>query len=72
MSLETYGMDPIHYYDLPDLFCDAILKYTGVDLELITDPDMHQMARKNMRGGISNISYQYASSNHPSMDTYKG
>ena len=65
-------MDPIHYYSLPGLFCDAILKFTGVELELITDPDMHQMVGKSMRGGISNISHRYATSNHPSMDTYKG
>ena len=29
---------------------DAMLKYTGVDLELITDPDMHQMAGKSTHG----------------------
>ena len=29
MSLETYGLDPIHYYSLPDLSLDAMLKYTG-------------------------------------------
>ena len=40
-----------------------MLKYTGVELELITDPDMHQMVDESMRGGISNIS-------HPSMDAY--
>ena len=43
MSLETYGLDPIHYYSSPGLSWDAMIKYTGVELELITDPDMHQM-----------------------------
>ena len=70
MSLETYGLDPIHYYSLPDLSWDAMLKYTGVELELITDPDMHLMTEKSMRGGISNICHRHATSNHPSMDTY--
>ena len=50
---------------------DAMLKYTGVELELITDLDMHQMVEKSMRG-ISNIYHQYATLNHPSMDTYNG
>ena len=45
-------------------------KYTGVELELITDPDMHQMVEKSMCGGISNINHHYATSNHPSMDAY--
>ena len=47
-----------------------MLKYTGVELDLITDTDMYHMAEKGMRGGISNTSHQYATSNHPSMDTY--
>ena len=47
-----------------------MLKYTGVELELIIDPDMYQMVGKSMRGVISNICHQYATSNHPSMDTY--
>ena len=49
MSLETCVLDPIHYYSLPGLSWDASLKYTGVELELITDPDMHQVMEKNMR-----------------------
>ena len=70
MSLETYGLDPIHYYSLPGISWDAMLNYRAVELELITYPDMHQMVEKSMRGGISNIYLQHATSNHPSMDTY--
>ena len=53
MSLETYGLDPIHYYSSPGLSWDAMIKYTDVDLELITDPGMHQMVENGMRGSIS-------------------
>ena len=70
MSLETYSLDPIHYYSLPGLSWDAMLKYTGVVLELITDPDMHQMVGKSMRGGFSNICHRYATSYNRNMDTY--
>ena len=28
ISLETFGLDPIHFYSLPGLFWDAMLKYT--------------------------------------------
>ena len=72
MSLETYGLDPIRYYSLPGLSWDAMIRYTGVELELITDPDTHQMVEKSMRGVISNICHRYATSNHSSMDTYNG
>ena len=30
-----------------------MLKYTGVELDLITDPDMHQMVEKSMRGLVT-------------------
>ena len=32
MVLETYGLDPVHYYSLPGLSWDAMLKYTGIYL----------------------------------------
>ena len=47
-----------------------MLKFTDVELDLITDTDMYQMVEKGMRGGISNISHRYATANHPNMTTY--
>ena len=70
ISLETYRLDPIHYYRLPGLSWNAMLKYTSVELELITDPDMHLTVEKSMREGISNICHRHATSNNPSMHTY--
>ena len=70
MLLETYGLDLIYYYSLPGLSWDAMLNYTGVELELITDTDMHLMVEKCTSGGISNICCRHDTSSHPSMDTY--
>ena len=70
MAHETFGLDPIHYYSLPGLSWDAMLKYTNVELELITDTDMYQMVEKGMRGGISNISHRYAVANNSKMSTF--
>ena len=36
----TYSLDPLHYFTAPGLAFDAILKCTGVQLELFTDADM--------------------------------
>ena len=49
---------------------NAMLKYTGVELKFITDPDMQQTVEKSMRGCIINICHRNATSNHPNMDTY--
>lgn len=37
--LKLYGLDPAHYYTLPGLSWDAMLKYTRIRIELISDID---------------------------------
>ena len=38
---KQYGLDPAHYYTSPGLSWDVLLKKTGVELELLTNFDMH-------------------------------
>ena len=38
---KQYGLDPARYYTSPGLSWDALLKKTGVQLEKLTDVDMH-------------------------------
>ena len=40
LCLEQYGLDPAHYFTSPGLSWDALLKKTGVNLELFTDLEM--------------------------------
>ena len=54
--METYQHDPAHYYTSPGLSWDVLLKHSGVELELLTDYDMHLFVEKGMRGGISMVS----------------
>ena len=56
MPQETFALDPLHYYSLPGLSWDAMLKYTYVKFDLITDTDMYQMVEKGMRRDI----YEFA------------
>ena len=56
VCLEKYGLDPAHYYSSPGLSWDALLKKTGVELELMTDLNMHLFIERGMRGGMSMVS----------------
>ena len=63
-------LDPVHYYTSPGLSWDALLKKTGVELELLTDYDQHLFVEKGMRGGISMVSKRHAKANNPLVDGY--
>ena len=56
----NYKLDPCHYFSSPGLAWDAMLKKTGVTLELITDIDMHQFIEKGIRGGVSYIAERHS------------
>ena len=40
--LKYYSLDPSHYFSSPGLSWNAMLKVTGIKLELISDTDMHE------------------------------
>ena len=70
MCLRQYGLDPAHYYTSPGLSWDALLKKTGVELDLLTDYDLHLFIERGMRGGISMVSKRHAKANNPLVDGY--
>ena len=63
--LEYYKLDPCHYFTSPGLAWDAMLKMTGVKLDLIHDVDQYLMIEKGLRGGISYISKRHSQANNP-------
>ena len=65
--LKHYGLDPCYYFSDPGLAWDAMLKMTGIELELINDIDMSHMIQSGMRGGISYISTRYSKANNKYM-----
>ena len=67
ICLEYYELDPAHYFTTPNFAWDAMLKVTGVQLELLQDYDMHLMVEQGLRGGIAMISHRHAEANNPYM-----
>jgi hypothetical protein len=72
LMLENYELDPAHYMTAPGMSWDALLKHTGIELELLTDLDMHLFVEKGIRGGICQASHRAAVANNPRVEATGG
>ena len=70
ICLDYYELDPCHYFSSPGLSWDAMLKMTAIELELISDIDMHLFIEQGMRGSISCIAKRYSKGNNKHMECY--
>ncbi|KAL9980669.1 hypothetical protein ACROYT_G009282 [Oculina patagonica] len=70
ICLEQYGLDPANYYTSPGLSWDALLKKTRVELELLTEFEMHLFIERGLRRGISMVSKRYAIANNPYVEGF--
>ena len=67
VCIDNYGLDPAHFYTAPGLAWKACLKKTGINLELLQDPDMLLMFERGIRGGITQSVHRWAIVNNPYM-----
>ena len=67
---KNYELDPAHFFTVPGMAWDAMLKMTGIKLELLEDVDMLLMIEKGIRGGISNAFKRYAKANNKFMKDF--
>ena len=67
---KAYGLEALHYYTSPGLAWDAMLKYTSIELDLISDQEMYLMIEKGIRGGVSTITKRHSLANHKYLDNY--
>ena len=65
-SVHSHNLDPAYYFSLPGFSKDAMLKMTGIILELIKDIDIYLMVENGLRGGVSYIAYRYLKPNNKS------
>ena len=70
--LDYYELDPCHYFSSSGLSWDAMLKMTEVELELISDIEMHLFMEKGIRGGVSYIAKRHNKANNKYMKDYDG
>ena len=69
---KNYELDPAHFFTIPGMAWDAMLKMTGIKLELFGEGqiDMLLMIEKGIRGGISNAFKRYAKANNKFMKNF--
>ena len=53
VCMQDYGLDPVYCYTLPNFAFDAMLKLTGVEIDLVYDQDMYEMIETGLRGGMT-------------------
>ena len=70
VAMQTYGLDPAHYYTAPGLAWDSMLRITDVELDTLADPNLYLMIESGLRGGVSMISKRHAEANNPYIDGY--
>jgi hypothetical protein len=70
-SMDNYNLDVCHFISLPSYSWSCALYKTGVELQLLQDPDMYLMVEKGIRGGVSQISLRHAVANNPRVPNYK-
>lgn len=67
LCIDNYGLDCAHYFSLPGFTFDAMLKYTKVELELLSNYDMYMFIERGIRGGTTTCSKRHACANNKYM-----
>ena len=67
MCLSYYGLDPVYYYTLPNFAIDAMLKLTGIEIDLVYDQEMYEMIEAGLRGGMTQTTCKKVEANNKYM-----
>ncbi len=68
--MQKHNLDCLYYPTLPSLAWSVALKYTGIELDLITDEEQYLMIENSIRGGLSTISNRYSKANNPLLEDF--
>ena len=71
VCINSFELDPAYYLSTPGYSWDAMLRFTDVNLKLISDIEKYQFFESTIRGGISMICRGYAEANNKFLKSYK-
>ena len=67
MCLSYYDLDPVFYYTLPNFAFDAMLKLTGIEIDLVYNQEMYEMIEAGLRGGMTQTTCKKVEANNKYM-----
>ena len=70
LCLSIYQLDPVHFSTAPGLSWQACLKYTGIQLDILTDISMNLFIDAAMMGGFSGVITQHSTANNPHLENW--
>ncbi|XP_075162781.1 uncharacterized protein LOC142235412 [Haematobia irritans] len=72
MCIDIHELDPCHYFTVPGLSWEAMLKLVTrtTELHLLLDKEMHNFCMRGIRGGIVQCSKRYVRANNKYMKDY--
>jgi len=59
-----YSLDPAHFFTTPGLSWEAMLKFTKIEFDLVTDIDQYKFIQSGIRGGLVQCTCRYAKANN--------
>ena len=68
--MNLFNLDPSYYISVPHYFQDTMLKVTGEEIPLLTDPDMHLLFEDGKRGGVAMAMKRRMVANNKYMKSY--
>lgn len=71
LAIEQLELDPVYHFSAPHYSWQAMLRKTGVELDLITNVDqLNMVTGSSLRGGICSAVLRYSKANMPGMTQY--
>ncbi|XP_052855203.1 uncharacterized protein LOC128263964 [Drosophila gunungcola] len=67
---QIYKLDPVNYVTAPSISWDAMLKFTNVQLELISDGDMYNFLKRAVRGGLTQCTQRISIANNKYLKSF--
>ena len=71
LAYSNFGLDPAHFLTAPHFAWEAMLKTTKVELDLLSEKDHLDNARRGIRGGICGVFHsRFFEANNPQCENY--